>query len=222
MEGNFTYEGLPPEILPPETPLPSSIMAPSFMPASGGASSLMMGSAGMSAISSIAGAFEQSAAIKARGEYQSIIGGINAKIANLKSREVLEQGDIAASRQNLKTDATVGAERAIQGASGTDVATGSNALVRTATQGAGAMDELTIRNNAQRQAFGYQTEAISDTAAGQMAKFEASAQSKQTFLTGGLSAISEPMQMYSKYLYYQRWLGGTAGGGSGVPFPNAS
>lgn len=181
----------------------------------------MLSSMGISAIGAIATGLESSSATKAQGDYEASISRTNAAIAGVQQRQALQIGDIEASRKNIQTESTVGSERAAQGASGIDVASGSSALIRASTEGVGAIDELTIRNNAARQAWGYQTEAIQDTYQGQFAKLTASAKSQQALLTSGLQAISGPLAIESNYLRWSRYMGGGATG-SGVPFPNAS
>lgn len=189
-------------------------------PSSNGGADLMYASMGLSAIGSITSALSQSSAIRAQGDYESTIARTNASIADLQASQTLEQGDLAASRKNLQTQEQVGSEKAAQGASGTDVSGGSAAAVRAGTAGVGTIDELTIRNNAARQAWGFQTSAIQDTYKGQFAQLTAKAQSTQSLLSGGLGAISGPLAIESNYLRFSRWMGG--GGGSGQPFPNMS
>lgn len=178
----------------------------------------MYASMGLSAISAITHAFSQSSAIKAQGDYEQTISNTNAKIANLQAKEAEQAGDLAAAKENSKTQQTVSAVRAAQGASGVDVSSGSSALVREAIQGAGVQDELTLRNNAARQAWGYKTEAIQDTFRGQFARLTSRAQSEQSLLSGGLSAISGPLAIESNYLRFSRYMGGGSGSNT-QPFP---
>jgi hypothetical protein len=172
---------------------------------------------GLSAIGAITNAFSRASALKAQGDYESTIANTNAKIANLQAKQTLEAGDIIASRKNLETQQKVGAIKAQQGASGVDVASGSAAAVRASAEGAGTQDELTIRNNAQRQAWGYQTEAINDTFKGQFAQLTAKAGAQQSLMAGGLQAVEGPLAIESNYMRWDRYMGG--GSGTGVPFP---
>jgi hypothetical protein len=125
----------------------------------------------------------------------------------VQARQTLETGDIEAARENLKTQQTIGALRAQQGASGVDVASGSSAAVRAGVAGVGAIDELTIRNNAARQAWGYTTQAIQSTYQGQFAQLTAKAKAAQSLLAGGLQAISGPLAIEANYLRFARWMG---------------
>lgn len=210
-----------PGVFPPGNPTP--ISAPAINPNA----SIMYASMGLSAIGAITNALSQSRAIRAQGEYESSIANTNARIATLQSKQAIETGNIETSRENLKTQSILGSVRATQGASGVDVASGSSALVRSGISGVGAIDELTIRNNAARQAWGYQTEAIQDTFQGKFAQLTAKAKSFQSLLSGGLQAISGPLAIESNYLRFQRYLGVKGSqeleqGEAGLPFPNAS
>jgi hypothetical protein len=180
------------------------------MSAAGGAP--MVASMATSALGSIGTAYAQSQAFKAAGAYQAGLARTNAAMADLAGAQTIEQGDIAAGRRNLQTTEQVGTEKATQAASGVDVGSGSAALVRNGTNLVGAVDEMTIRNNAARQAFGYKIQAINDTSQGQFAQLTAKAQANQTLLSGGLGAISGPLSMYSNYLMWSRrsGMGGTA------------
>jgi len=180
------------------------------------ASNVMDASMATSALSSIGGAVLQSSAIKAQGTYANSIAQSNAAMANLKATQTLQAGDVAASRKQLQTEAAVGTARAEGGASGVDVNRGSPAMTQAGIATAGGIDVATIKNNAQRQAWGLQTQAIQETEQGQMEQLTAQQKSTQTLATGGLQAVSGPLSIYSNALRWQRYLGGGGGGGTGM------
>lgn len=171
---------------------------------------------GTSAISSIGTGIAQSRAISAQGTVQQSIADSNAKISTLQAGQTIEAGDVEAQRLNLRTQAAVGATRARQGASGVAVNSGTNALVQNAEANAGAVDELTIRSNAARKAWGYQTQALQDTYQGKVASMTAKNQAEQTILTNGLGAVSGPLSIYANYKKWSRGLGG--GDDESLPF----
>lgn len=180
--------------------------------------SLMYSAMGASFIGAITNGLLEAKAVRALGDYQSSIARTNATIAGVQERQAIETGNVVASRKSLETQATVGAVRAVQGASGVDVSTGSAAAVRTGIAGAGATDVLTIKNNAARQAWGFQTEALEDTYKGQFAQLTAKSKANQSLLNGGLEAIQGPLNIQANYLRYARWMGGS----SAIPFPGAA
>ena len=90
-------------------------------------------------------------------------------------------------------------------------------MTRIGATTAGQIDEATIRNNAARAAWGYQTQGIQDTYAAQFARMTATAKTTQALATGGLSAISGPMAMASQAALWQFRYG--MKGQPGQPYP---
>ena len=175
-------------------------------------SDLMLASMGMSAISSLGTAFVQSNAIKANAAYQQTVAQTNASLADLEASETLEEGGFAASREELKTQANVGTARAMAGASGVDVNTGSAMLAQNSIRQAGTINEINTRLNAARAAWGYKTASIESSYQGQFAALTGKAQAGQTLLAGGMGAIEGPMQIEANYMRYTKWFGPGAGG----------
>ncbi len=97
----------------------------------------------------------------------------NAEISTQKAAWAGEEGDQATGVSQLKTAAKVGSIKANQGASGVEVGTGSNAAVVDSARKVGMLDALTIRSNAAREAYGYQTEAYSHRAQEALNRFSA-------------------------------------------------
>ena len=130
---------------------------------------------------------------------------------------------MAASRKALETRGAVGAARAAAGGSGVDVNVGSPAQTQATIATAGATDVATIKNNAARAAWGYQTQAIQDTYTAQFENLTAKQKATQSIVTGGLSAISQPLSMYSQRALWQfRYGNRGAQGPQGMPFPDTS
>lgn len=163
------------------------------------ATGAMYGAMGISSVSSLVAGYSESQAFKAQGRYEETIANTNAAMADLAEEQTLETGDAVASRKNLETNARVGSELAQQGASGVDVGSGSAALVRGGTKLSGQLDELTIRHNAARAAWGYKVQGINDRFQGRFARLTADARSKQALLKGGLQAIERPLMIAASY-----------------------
>lgn len=181
------------------------------------ATGALYSSMAISGISSIGTGYSQAQAFKATGRYQKSLADTNAAMTDLAGEQTLQAGDINASRKNLQTKARVGEELAQQGASGVDVGSGSAALVRSGTSLVGNIDELTIRNNAARAAFGYKIQGIQDRFQGQFAQLTAKSEANQSLLSGGLGAISGPLSIYSNYLRFARY----SGGGDSTKIPDS-
>ncbi|MGD0106397.1 MAG: hypothetical protein ABSC06_20515 [Rhodopila sp.] len=110
------------------------------------------------------GAISSGEASQASANYQSQVAANNATIANQNALAATAAGNAQAEQSRMKTNATIGAQMAGQASSGIDVGSGSALDVRTSQKELGELDVLTIRNTAARQAYGYQTQSMSDTA----------------------------------------------------------
>jgi hypothetical protein len=148
-----------------------------------GISSLLSGGA------TLYGASADAEAARAQGEYQKEVADTNARIADVQATDAITRGEKDANLVGRKTKEIVGAQRAALGASGVDVNSGSAVDVQSDTKARGAADELTIRNNAWREAWGYKVESQNATKAGQYAQMAGENTARTTILTGGLNAL---------------------------------
>ena len=110
------------------------------------------------------GAISSGQASQASANYQSQVAANNAQIANQNALYATAAGNAQAEQSRMKTNAIIGAQMAGQASSGIDTGSGSPLDVRTSQKEVGELDVLTIRNQAARQAYGYQTQSMSDTA----------------------------------------------------------
>ena len=112
-------------------------------------------SAGVSAASSIAGGIAQQQA----GEYNAKVAQNNSTIALQNATFAAQEGEQKAGAESMKSRAEVGAIEANQGASGVETGSQSSQDTITSERQKGELNALTVRSNAARQAYGYQTQA---------------------------------------------------------------
>lgn len=105
------------------------------------------------------GAYEQSSANKQALAIQSAVAAQNAQIARQQAAIALQIGQTEEQNQRLRTGQVLGAQRAAMAANGVDLGEGSPNDVLTTTKYVGERDSLAIRDNAARQAWGYQVQA---------------------------------------------------------------
>jgi hypothetical protein len=136
----------------------------------------------------------QASAASAQGQYTKKVYDQNAKTADLEAQDAIDRGQIQEQRSRLATRQNIGASRAAQAASGVDVSSGSAADVQASEAGIGALDALTVRNNAAREAWGYKVEGVNLRQQGELAAFAGDqaaagyrAQSLNTVLTGAVN-----------------------------------
>lgn len=155
-----------------------------------------------SAIIGGAGAIQQGQAAKSAAEYNSQVAQNNAKIATQNATWAAQEGEANAGQQGLKTKATVAATLASEGASGVDVNSGSFQNVRSSEKELGTLDALTIRSNAARTAYGYETQATGDIAQSQLDKAQGKNSELSSYLNAGSTVLSGVGNAASKYLDY--------------------
>jgi hypothetical protein len=91
----------------------------------------------------------------------------NAKVASNAAQFSKQQGEIRAEAADRQTAALLGRQKAGFAAGGVDVNSGSPLDIQTDTVRFGRLNSLTIRNNAAREAWGYQSGANLQTAEAQ-------------------------------------------------------
>lgn len=131
------------------------------------------------------------------GAYTAQVARNNQVTANQNADLALFRGNEQASIAQQRTAQTIGAQRTGAGASGVDVNSGSPERAQEDTARIGAMDVQTIRENAQRSAWGYRVqgenfanEAKLDEARGDMGAFAS--------LIGGGANFAEKWSKYKQ------------------------
>lgn len=126
---------------------------------------------------SVSGQMQQAQAQKASANYQSEVAAGNQKIATQSADYAAASGEQQAAIQEQKTRAQIGSISAAEGSSGVDINSPTATAVRTSQGELGALDAQTIRSNAARTAYGYETQstnfgniASAETATGQNAE----------------------------------------------------
>ena len=128
-----------------------------------------------------------SGAMSAYGQYQS--GKFNADMANAQagiaeqsSRDALTRGAADANAALQQANKTASSQRVAMAAGGVDVGSSTALDVLADTASAGAFDAAIAKNNAAREAYGYQVQAA-------MSRAEA----KQARRQGNMGAVSSIM-----------------------------
>lgn len=98
--------------------------------------------------------------------YQAGVSKINQQIQLQNADYARKIGEVEAQKSGMKTANVVAQTRTAQAGSGLDVNSGSNVDVRNSEIAIGQQDQRIIRANAARQAYGFETEALTaDTTA---------------------------------------------------------
>lgn len=124
------------------------------------ASSLPGIGSGIQAVGTIFSGIAQGGA----ANYQAQVAKNNATIANQNAVYATQAGSEQSQITSLKAASTAGQIKAAQGANNIDIGSGSAVKVQESQKETGELDTLTAMNNAALQAYGYQSQALSDTA----------------------------------------------------------
>lgn len=138
----------------------------------------------LSLFQGLLGGFSQRETARTRRD----IAKFNARVEELRAEDARRRGVELAGISRGKTKKILGSQKVIQAASGIDVTTGSAADIRAETQDIGELDEITIKNNAMREAFGFETRATSEKLKGDLAFSAGTSRATETFLTGSVRA----------------------------------
>ncbi len=145
--------------------------------------------AAASLASSAIGSIAQGKAQSASDKYNAQIARNNTQIATQNATFAGEEGAVNAGAEELKTRAQVGSIKASQAANGVDVNTGSAVDVRSSAAELGELSAINIRSNAARSAYGYQTQASSDTAQAALDKEQAKYASEAGYIKAGTTLL---------------------------------
>lgn len=155
--------------------------------------------AGVGAYGAIRSGEASSAAAKANAQIQNN----NANVATQNANFAAAEGETNAAMKEMQTRAAVGQELTEQAANGVDVNSGSAVDTRTSTQQLGQLDAATIRSNAARQAYGYQTQSQNATSQAGLDTAEAGNDITAGDINAGstiLGGVGSASSKYSSYL----------------------
>lgn len=117
--------------------------------------------AGASALISAAGAKQQADAQARASEYQAAVAQQNQQVANQYADMEKARGEQLAQQKQTETAQREGAMQTAIAANGLDTGTGSALRLSNDTLAMGDLDARTIRYNASKAAYGYQTQSVS-------------------------------------------------------------
>jgi hypothetical protein len=136
------------------------------------------------------GSIMSASATRAQGDFESSQARTNARLASIQAEDAVNRGEVTASEKARADAALAGSQRASLASQGVSLTSGSATDVQKSTQQMSELDQMTIRNNAAREAMGYQTQATNAQGRAAMAELAARNQARNTILTGGMNALA--------------------------------
>jgi hypothetical protein len=161
-----------------------------------------------SGVMAAGGAIKQGQAAKAQAAYQSAVERNNATIAGWQAEDATKRGAIAEQRQRLATSRLAGAQRAAYGSSGVALTSGSPLDVLTDTAMLGELDALTIRSNAEREAYGFRAQQGNLMAQSGLTQMAGRDAVQASYIGAGSSLLSSAATAGDRYQTYKYYRGG--------------
>lgn len=135
--------------------------------------------------------------------YQARVADRNARMEDAAARDAIERGRIEDQRYQRQLSQQQGAQRAALAANGVDINFGNAAAVREDLARAGQEDSQTIRENAMREARGFEL-----SAANYRAQAAGARQARTGQMIGGItdfgSTVLGGVQQYKRTKFGQR------------------
>ena len=152
------------------------------------------------------GNMQQGQAQSGMYQYQAGVADVNAKIAKQNADYALATGETQAMTKGMEWRSRIGETTVRMGASGVAVGQGSSGDVIASEHKLANLDQGIIRNNAARQAYGYEVTASQDVAQAGMYRQAAS----DATSAGGLKAIGSILGGVSSVA--SKWSSGQSSG----------
>lgn len=151
------------------------------------------------------GSMAQGNAAAQSAKYNAQVQMNNAEMAKRNATLASQEGAENAAIKQQETRAKVGAIKAAQAANGIDVNTGSAVDVRSSASELGMLDAISIRSNATRKAYGYQTDASDATAQAQLDKQQGKSAATAGYIEAGGTLLGNSVKA-SQNGTYDAWM----------------
>lgn len=138
----------------------------------------------------IGGAALEADSINAQASYANKVIESNQRLNEYKADFAVKRGRAAANNFRKQVKQTKASQRVALAAQGVDVNTADAIDIQRETDEMGAMDALTIENNAWLEAFGYKFENTNLEAQKAFNKIGAKQQATATLINGGMKSLS--------------------------------
>ncbi|MER9452050.1 hypothetical protein [Mesorhizobium sp. M0254] len=146
-----------------------------------------------------AGSIQQAQATSAANKYNAQVQDMNAKLSERRAKDAIDRGAKEDQRKRQQVAGIQGQQRAAMAANGVDLTFGSplDTLVDTAVMG--ELDALTIRTNANREAYDYKVDAVNKRAGATMSRMSAKAATTGGYLDALGTVLGGAGKAYKDY-----------------------
>lgn len=155
---------------------------------------MMAGASVLQAFTSLGNMFAQREYYRGQQSINNATYNINKELLEMKADDAIERGEQTLKRYRKSVKQIIGRQRANLAAQGIDLESGSALQIQEDTQMIAAMDELTIRNNAWKESWGYKMDSINLAGQHSFNNSSLDLAQRQGFLLGGMQMTSNLMQ----------------------------
>ncbi len=145
------------------------------------------GEIGAAGVSGMAGAIRGSS-ILSSGRFDEKQRNASADMAERSAQDAISKGELQVNDIRRKTKQLIGDQRAAFAAQGIDINNGSAADVQEDTHYWGAMDEMTARNNAFLESYGYKMQALNLRTQAESTRLATDFKYRMTLVEAGVDA----------------------------------
>jgi hypothetical protein len=162
---------------------------------------------------SAVGQVQAGKAAQAAGDYNAAVARNNQIVAEQQAADAQRRGEVAETEQRRKVRMLTGTQRAALAASGVQLDQGTALDILGDTAAMGELDALTIRNNAEREAYGYRVQGVNFGAEAGLQTMRGQSAMTSGLIGAGGTVLSGAGNVTDRWLTYNKL--GIVGGGSG-------
>lgn len=162
-----------------------------------------LGATALGGVTSAFGSIATGKSQKAMYDYQSQVAQLNSQIAKQNAEYALGEGSAQAQKFGIKAAAQGGQIRASQASAGIDVGSGSAAKVQESQKMLAHMDMDTIRSNAAKTAYNYETQSSQFESQANIYQMAGENASKAGMINAASSIVGTIGSVSSKWLQGQ-------------------
>lgn len=150
------------------------------------------------AAASMMQASQESDALNRQADYSERMSRVNKRLSDMQAEDTLDRGNTQARNVEKQGKQILGSQRANFAAQGIALDSGSAQDIQTETSEMTALDALTVRNNAAREAWGIRFQGAQGVANANLQASGMRNQAGSTLLTGGLRAAAGVADAYGR------------------------
>lgn len=158
----------------------------------------LMATIGSTAMS-VMGGIQQGRAAEAQGKYQAQVAMNNAALAKQQSDDAIARGKEEEQAHRRRVAQTVGAQRANIAGSGFDLGDATSQDILGDTAKWGEIDAFTIRDNAKREAWGYEVQATNYQADAQLSRARGESEKQGSYWKAGSDLFGGATKFAGQY-----------------------